>query len=1069
MRNINELISIIKSINLDGTINDKQGVRLQSWVDKNRNLAYELRQVELIKHIDTDLEDSIINDDERESILMHCDRFLKDISDDVAKIYEFNGIIEGIIWNGEVNEPEVYRLKEWMEVNGDTIRGHKPLEALSKIMDDILADGVITENDQEQLLQLLLDCKNYSKFRMKLGYLKEQVRARQNIGIDLIDLIDNKDYVEEIHSKAEVQLKRALNSYTGSCVKDPEVVLISLVLIAMLHYDGNYYENVRVIYKDLYRGYSEQKIEGLIRTILNRYRLDEKERSSRTRIINVALSNAIVPSHYLRSFFEFIYDIYKLNFEYDISNDLYEDFKFVYEGLRSNMLSDGDDVQVNITKKSYKLIKSTKQLITNDKYIDSVIKLSIIIVNLINKKFWNRDVKIFNPYLKQGYDGWVENLKDEKDVIRHRTKSEFRSRWEPKYNLLQNEVYIVPPVHRVKAGYNYYDISVVVRNGDKEVYVNNAPDIREIMGGYQVSVKKIHIEKPLGMITYQLLARNEVIYDSKEKLYRDFLVFDCEGAELQNNTDYFGTAIFCVENDEGVFKPFYITDNYKLASENIRLGAVYVIGNNIFNFSSIIKPGVFGEEWTNHYLIDAALNEKISIYKQVKFLVFEIENTSSFFQVVIDGAGRKLGDFTHTVTAREGVIKYVINLDMVAAGVHTIEVYSLADARKNKILSFTFALDAELDAQSVKIDDGTYMVSVTSGLFESVINKEIKLDDFQEDWLTFERNRRNYIYCIPLDFEIYRIEGEDWHATNRAMWIGDISQDSILDIYGNNADELQVCASTGEVLEEVIKLKKKGRYQQVPIGFLVSYKASYDYVMLLFVKDGRKQRTIFCYNKCILDGEATELNYDPVTKSLDVITRFYGKGQVYFKIEDRRKNEIYKSSYLENGVLESTTELTSFKKYKIIFYEKEKGLSLNKERMLKEYERMFYAWEDFVGRSFRISEVYFDQFVRSKFLRKKHYFNRVYVYFIKKISDDTYTGEVYVKIGCGSFMLDNINPVDIEICSTVMDDTMEISITKDGDGLFLDFEHHGIMNTLYDDSAVDIFSYTIDMNGVEIF
>ena len=51
MQNINELIGIIKGINFDGVINNKEVVRLQSWVDKNRNLAYDKRQMELIKMV----------------------------------------------------------------------------------------------------------------------------------------------------------------------------------------------------------------------------------------------------------------------------------------------------------------------------------------------------------------------------------------------------------------------------------------------------------------------------------------------------------------------------------------------------------------------------------------------------------------------------------------------------------------------------------------------------------------------------------------------------------------------------------------------------------------------------------------------------------------------------------------------------------------------------------------------------------------------------------------------------------------------------------------------------------
>ena len=84
---------------------------------------------------------------------------------------------------------------------------------------------------------------------------------------------------------------------------------------------------------------------------------------TRTRIINVALENAIVPQVFLPAFFEFIYDIYKLNFDYDLPEDPYEDFEFVFEGLRTNMLSDGDDISLNVTQKTYKLTAATKQLI----------------------------------------------------------------------------------------------------------------------------------------------------------------------------------------------------------------------------------------------------------------------------------------------------------------------------------------------------------------------------------------------------------------------------------------------------------------------------------------------------------------------------------------------------------------------------------------------------------------------------------------------------------------------------------------------------------------------------------
>ena len=60
MRKINELLGIVKGISFDGIINDKEIKRLKTWTDKNRNLVYDPKQVEIIKLLDSILEDKII-------------------------------------------------------------------------------------------------------------------------------------------------------------------------------------------------------------------------------------------------------------------------------------------------------------------------------------------------------------------------------------------------------------------------------------------------------------------------------------------------------------------------------------------------------------------------------------------------------------------------------------------------------------------------------------------------------------------------------------------------------------------------------------------------------------------------------------------------------------------------------------------------------------------------------------------------------------------------------------------------------------------------------------------------
>jgi hypothetical protein len=233
--------------------------------------------------------------------------------------------------------------------------------------------------------------------------------------------------------------------------------------------------------------------------------------------------------------------------------------------------------------------------------------------------------------------------------------------------------------------------------------------------------------------------------------------------------------------------------------------------------------------------------------------------------------------------------------------------------------------------------------------------------------------------------------------------------------------------------------------------------------LLGITQNGRINKAIYCYNKCIIREDETEIVFDPIKKSLMVRASYYGKGNVYFQVYNARQESVYKSGILEQGVEYEVFSLNSFEKYTICFYEKPRGLALNNYVLLKSYERIFYAREDFVNRSFKVNEVYFNQLVRGEFVERFNYLKKVYVYFIRRLSDSAFLGEIYIQSPQGACKLKQINPVEIEICSDAIDGTMDLYMTKDGDGLLLDFENHRIMDTIDDSAATDIFSYTINL------
>ena len=905
----------------------------------------------------------------------------------------------------------------------------------------------------------------YNDLENKIEKLRDSIKHKKNIGIEIISLLENEDEILLIHNRSQRELNKALNSYSGIFVSDPEIIFISLTIIAIMYYDGSFYEHVSDIYSDLYGRFSGQKIEGLIRTVLNRYRDGSDGKKSKARMINVVLENSIVPSYFLTSFFDFIYDIYKINFDYNVTDEVIDDFKFVYDGIKNISSSNDDEIHLNVTKKTYKLIKSTKQLLLYPSGMEAIIALSIKVIRIIDNTIWNQEVVVQNLYLKKGYEGWLANLKAEQDVIELRERSEFKSRWEPKYILDNNRVLLVPPIHRIKAEHDYRNIRVIIKNGEKVISENIPIDIREIIGGYKVHVDRVHLTKPLGLISYVLMCGNEVIYSSGERLHRKYIVFDAQGTEIHNNRDFTGVAVFCTMSRISGTDVFFKNKSYALSNKYINSGDVVLIGEDVFSFSTMVKPEVIGQKYEGHYLVGADDDVKIPVFKSNPDIVFETEKDCNKLCIKINNKIFTIHEFKYTYKDKDNAFgrQYIVKTDGLDKGIYYIKVYYISNNKEKTILNTSFAIDSHLKVATKRIGDNKYIINIESIFWGNKFTSEIDDNDFKENWLQFRWKGIFYTYYIPLDITFYRINNGCWKRIASELWIGDINQDTKIDVYGTDYDTIQLLSNKREILEESMPFVNKGVFRQTNLGFLGTYKINYDYVIIVLIKQGEIKHEIKCFNKCIMNKKRTTITYNYEKQLLCIHPMFHGRGNILFKVFLKSGEEIYCSNFIENNMEYYLSGLESFTDYKILFYEKLKGIVLKKERELLQKDVIFYNREDFVGRTFKISEVYFDQCVGGAFLHKHYNFNNTYIEFLKMNSNSMFEGNIYAKTYSGKYTLNNINPVDIEICSDVIDGEMELSITKNGDGLLMDFRHRGIMNSLDSKTATDIYSYKIEV------
>jgi hypothetical protein len=1070
MRSINELISIVKRISPEG-IKPSELLRLKDWTDKNRNLVCDSNQAETIELLERVIENGTIDKLVKEKIINKASSFVKGNSPYIDALFDLYVAIDQ--FGNDLNrcDEEIRFFVWWRDQKGDDFNYSRCDERLDEIINNIIDNKVLSEEDQKYALKRVDDWIQIDLFEAKIKHLCKLVRRRKNIGPELIEILDDESVITYILDMGEGELDCYLDPNALYRYDVDEIVVVSLTLIAMLNYDnGNYYSHVRRVYAGLYKYYSEQRIEGTIRSILSEYRR-KGESATRTRIINVVLENALVPQAYLPAFFEFIFDIYKLNFDYDLPENLYDEFKFVFEGLRSTILLDGDDISINATHKTYKLIASTKSLITTDDGVDALIKLSIMVVRLIDRRFWDKEIKIFNPYLKAGFEGWEKQListttgeKDQKLF-----SNDFRSRWEPKFSYTRSGICLISPVHRIKAQYDYKKIAIEVLNDGVLLVRKEDCYIKEIIGGYEVSAVRILINNPLGKLTYRVTVGDEILYDSKDKLYREFIVFDANCNEISNNTDYQGTAYICYKPNEANIDCIEAREHYWWGYKLIRGGEAIAIGHDVFNFSSMIKPGIFGKVHEKCRVLELKSGEMLEVYSTVNALVFEVDNATRTCEVLINGKPHKLSEMTCKRTDRGSITKYVVDLELIESGIYEVEVSQLFDGKCKRIFARRFVIDNKLIYTVNIIDDGRSGINVMSGFLQESLATEITAETFDPSFLRFLYNGMEYVYYLPLNLGYYSLDDSNWNAKNEDMWIDDVALDATLKLFDAECNSVKIFDENAVLIEDNIAIQDQGSFRTVAIGFLNSYKTFNKFITLIFKVNDYPKYTIRCYNKCIMDEDLTKIEFLDNPPRVLVTPYFHGKNKVSFEIYNSAGERVNASKLLESGQTTQVEGLNSFEEYTFNFHEKTKVLRLRKDTLLYSERKTFYAKQDFVGCAFKIDTIYYSKYQeKGESQEIERHLHFAYVQIIEMRDDGILIGNIFIKTFRGEWQLNNINPVEVEICSEIIDDTMDAYITNYGDGLLYDERKHGILNSIVNSWAPDIFLYTLNLKGERV-
>lgn len=154
---INTLAGILTGIAADGAVSDAESNEVKNWYSLYEHLINVYPFIEILPTLRMAFEDDTLDLEEVKGVLWLCKRFL-DVKHEklyfdyiTSQIQQLEGMLHGIISDGEISDTEIENLKEWLEDN-DYLGGVYPFDEVYSLLLAAREDGTVS-NDERNMLK----------------------------------------------------------------------------------------------------------------------------------------------------------------------------------------------------------------------------------------------------------------------------------------------------------------------------------------------------------------------------------------------------------------------------------------------------------------------------------------------------------------------------------------------------------------------------------------------------------------------------------------------------------------------------------------------------------------------------------------------------------------------------------------------------------------------------------------------------------------------------------------------------------------------------------------------------
>jgi hypothetical protein len=197
---VHTLVGIIQGIVADYQVSPEEIEELSHWCSLHKNMINKHPFNELIPLIEECISDNQLTNEEIEDILWVCKNFDGNneyydiITSDIQKL---QGILHGILADGEISDSEVKILRDWLEDN-DHLAKTYPYDEIYSLVISVLKDGKIDSSERDTLkvyFSDFIDMRNsYNLIQPEIDELKKQIKIEGICSMCPVIEFENKTF-----------------------------------------------------------------------------------------------------------------------------------------------------------------------------------------------------------------------------------------------------------------------------------------------------------------------------------------------------------------------------------------------------------------------------------------------------------------------------------------------------------------------------------------------------------------------------------------------------------------------------------------------------------------------------------------------------------------------------------------------------------------------------------------------------------------------------------------------------------------------------------------------------------